>query len=289
MRAFTISNETLADVDVVGKSLLTHVFLYPKFFYLLDNVFFYACHIFLVKETFSNKHFKSTCILIIFVALLIFKKCSMKKILFLVVACVFSVVNSHAQFFAGMNYEILAGFNGSYVSDPFKENILGINLGVKASKTIQNWGKSDLYGQAALLFSMKGGKDDNDIDALVDDDKRIRSNYLELPVHLGYSYSFNDKVAVFVDAGPYVAYGIGGNHFNSDNEYFSLNRFDAGFGYGFGVKFKKRFAISANMNMGFVNLKKGDVDYKAYEGKDKWYNTNAEISFHWILGKKNKL
>lgn len=209
----------------------------------------------------------------------------MKKILLLVLVCVCSVVNCHAQFFKGLQYEVIVGFNGSNVSEPFDENILGLNFGVKASKPIQNWGKSDLYGQAALLFSMKGGKDDNDFDALVDDDKRIRSNYLELPIHIGYSYSFNDKTAIFVDLGPYIAYGLGGNHFNSDNEYFSIKRFDAGFGYGFGVKFKKRFAISANMNTGFLNLKKSDVDYKAYEGKDKWKNFNGGLSFHWIFGK----
>ena len=197
-------------------------------------------------------------------------------------------VNAQSFSWKDLRYEVLVGLNTATVTDPFSDGVVGFNIGAKATAPIKSWGKGDLYGAASLLYTKKGGKDASHMDALLDDGKRIKSGYLALPVHIGFEYNFTEKWGAFIDAGPYIAFGLNGNHFG-DQEDFSLKRFDAGVGYGFGVRFKKRFAFSMNMNLGCVNMKKGDVDYERYgDNGDSWRNTNVELTFQWVIGKKNK-
>lgn len=210
----------------------------------------------------------------------------MRRFLFLTVVLLGIGAGTKAQSLSDLRYELVVGMNTAAVSDPFSEGVLGFNIGAKATVPLKVWGKGNLYGAASLLYTKKGGKKDNSIDALMDDDMRIKSGYLSLPIHVGYEYNFNEKVGVFLDAGPYIAYGLNGNHFGSDEDDFTLKRFDAGVGYGFGVRFKERWAISINMHLGLMNLKKGDVDYSQYEGSDKWRNTNVEMSLQWVIGRK---
>ncbi len=83
-------------------------------------------------------------------------------------------------------------------------------------------------------------------------------SYLGIPLNLAYKYSFTEKSDFFIQAGPYLGYGLSGKLnpagkvliFSAEG---GLKRFDYGVGFGAGVEFGSLVA-SLNYQLGLMNL-----------------------------------
>lgn len=94
----------------------------------------------------------------------------------------------------------------------------------------------------------------------------IRPTYMEIPIMAAINLPITENVKFVVNAGPYIAIGIGGKHkqhwdsgddgkvFSGDNGVDAMmNRFDLGLQYGVGVELAERYLISLNGQNGFIN------------------------------------
>lgn len=82
--------------------------------------------------------------------------------------------------------------------------------------------------------------------------------YLQLPAHLGYKFELAPNVKLVANAGPYVAYGIGGKAKGGGNseKIFGNNRFkrlDYGVGGGIGLELGK-FIVGGGYDLGLNNV-----------------------------------
>jgi len=74
---------------------------------------------------------------------------------------------------------------------------------------------------------------------------KFNAAYLQVPLHVAYKFALSDKVKLSAEAGPYVAYGIGGkikgerkvNAFGDGR----LKKFDCGVGVAIGAEFYRNF------------------------------------------------
>lgn len=88
-------------------------------------------------------------------------------------------------------------------------------------------------------------------------DVKYNPMYLQLPVHAGYKFDIAPRTRLVVEAGPYIAYGIGGkakgegkvNIFGDDR----FKRFDFGVGAGVGVEFGK-IVVKSGYDFGLINV-----------------------------------
>lgn len=115
--------------------------------------------------------------------------------------------------------------------------------------------------QSGLNFTGKGCKEG---------DLKMKLNYIELPVLAAFKMPINDNVKFVVNAGPYMAVGLGGKLTGIDDLDFKLfgkedgldeaamNRFDFGIQYGIGVELYDHFLISATGQNGFINAYNND-------------------------------
>lgn len=157
----------------------------------------------------------------------------------------------------GLNVPTLSGDNLKYTSGIHA----GLNLMLDASDLITN-----TYGRIELRYSMKGAGTKND-------DFRITTHYLEIPVHYGYAWAVHEKVTLMAETGPYFAFGLGGRmrltetgklgtvdpdlkgwEVEAYRKFFDdAKRFDFGWGLHIGAMFCDKFQITAGYDWGFVN------------------------------------
>lgn len=81
-----------------------------------------------------------------------------------------------------------------------------------------------LYCNAGVLLSMEGFNFD-----ILETQFKASPFFLDIPVHVGYSYSIIDKLSVFGEFGPYVGVGLFGNfkYDYSDSEPYKIPVFKA--------------------------------------------------------------
>lgn len=215
----------------------------------------------------------------------------MKKILMLAVLTVGMMFCANAQesgfgVRASMNLsnvnnkydgEIESGASKSEYEYDFK-NRIGFKIGV-----IYDWGLSEsFYIQPGLYFTTRGAKyEDSDEDYKYEEKWNL--NYLQLPILASYRIALSDNVKWHINAGPYLAYGLGGkvkweetydgekdkgdykafDTSDEDTDGGDLKRFDAGLSFGTGVSINK-FYIGLTYDLGLTNIadKDGWEDYK---------------------------
>lgn len=153
-----------------------------------------------------------------------------------------------------------------------KKAKIGFKIGVTADYAITN----DFYLQSGLSFTTKGGK----IEAKVLTEKAtisINQLYLQLPIMAAYKLEVSPGTKIVINAGPYLAYGIGGKikidgtsgvdlsdlpfremDTFDDN---GLKKFDFGLGAGVGAEFGS-IVVGLNYELGLTNISGGTSDYK---------------------------
>lgn len=201
----------------------------------------------------------------------------MKKVILLLCAII-SAASLHGQA-QTQNVEIEAGANFSDYSR--MDTRLGFHVGVRFIKDLSSL-VDGVYINVGSIFSMKGAEESGYIGdetdplayyAIVEAD----SYCLDIPIHLGYKFAFNQKAALFLEFGPYFSYGLFGK-FRADlkdmhsgeiaifkEDTFSkeggVKRFDFGLGFRCGIEICNRVPISIAHDFGLVDVSREDLGY----------------------------
>lgn len=131
--------------------------------------------------------------------------------------------------------------------------------------------------QSGLMFTSKGYK--------VKDEYKDRPIYLDIPILAAYKFNITDNTKFVVNAGPYLAFGLGGKckydeggdyklFKGEDGEDAEYKRFDLGIQYGVGLEVGEHYLINLTGQNGFIT----PFDYPdGYDG-DKPKNMSFAIS-----------
>lgn len=151
---------------------------------------------------------------------------------------------------------------------------------------------SQFYTTAGLLLSGKGSK----IMSFMGEKQYYTSlityrNYLEVPVRVGYDFTVNNKVKIFAEGGPYVAYALCGKQkyqgknaetdkqLGSTTDIFGekgFKRFDFGIGFALGVELAKHYQLKVGYDLGLINTT-GTPEKYATGDKLTYKNRNITI------------
>jgi hypothetical protein len=173
------------------------------------------------------------------------------------VACSNSLFSQAFGLRGGLNLANMTFNSDSDDSDDFDTDMLiGLNLGVAASFEVS----SGLMFETGLGLSQKGFKVSED-DATV----TWRANYLDIPLTLKKMFA-GDKV--FVQAGPYLGFGISGKSkykfdgktedepidWGSDKDDDDQKRLDFGLTFGAGAMVTDKIQVGLNYGLGLANV-----------------------------------
>lgn len=182
---------------------------------------------------------------------------------------------------AGMNLSTLGGDLKDYM-DMDQKNHVGFHIGA-----FVDWGLTEnFYIQPGLFYTNKGVREefkDEDYSLKL----KVNLSYLEIPVLASYRIGISDNMKWHINAGPYLAYGLGGKFKyeggedgDDDEKAFDedegdLKRFDFGLSFGTGVSFNA-FYVGLKYDLGLVNIA-GDA-WENEDGSAKIKNRNFAIS-----------
>lgn len=179
-------------------------------------------------------------------------------------------------------------------------NFYGNNLNDKSVKPGYHGGigldlefVTNISLQTGLYFTSKGAEYTTNIPVIEDVKYSITANYIQLPLHLAYKKDVTSGSKVFIHAGPYFAYGVGGKR-NIDSNYtkdldkffggqevntfdkkFGYKPFDVGVGLGVGMEFSV-LVIDLGWDMGLKNIARNIEGVPTYKPKMK--NQSAYLS-----------
>lgn len=200
----------------------------------------------------------------------------MKKFLFAIAAlCMAHTASAQILDFEGMppyKLGITAGINVSSFSAAGYDYAAGVQAGfdlmIDASDIFEN-----THLRTQLKYSMKGAKGP-DI-RIVDENSNstetsystynvyFTTHYIEIPVHVGYSWRLDDDWTIVADTGPYFAVGLGGfgreegkafpKHLSFFKKY-DAHRFDFGWGVQAGLLFSQELMLNVSYDWGFKNI-----------------------------------
>jgi hypothetical protein len=157
---------------------------------------------------------------------------------------------------AGLNVSTLTG-DGDFKYKP------GFVVGVTLDAPLA----SDVYLLTGLELSQKGAKQE-----LLGIKASTSPLYIQLPVKVGYKIEIADGTYFVPQAGPYVAYGVGGKSsiagiktdaFGDDG---TFKNFDFGLGVGFGLDLD-HFNLTIGYDIGLTNIAK-DIPLIKYSEKN---------------------
>lgn len=196
----------------------------------------------------------------------------MKTKLIYVIGILFFAQIANAQTFGikgGVNFANVTISGGGVSMSP--TGITGFHLGLVADFKLQE----KLSFNTGLLYSLKGFKMPGTTDKI---------NYLEIPLNLAYKFSISETSDFFVQAGPYLAYGLSGTDKTDgvSTDIFSdgyAKRLDYGLGFGGGVQFGS-IVTSINYELGLADLNDDSTT------SEKLKTKTFQISVAYMFGKK---
>lgn len=190
-------------------------------------------------------------------------------VLFGMIALVgFSQVRWDAQF--GVNFS-------NITQDDDAKALPGFNLGIGMDYAFtDNWSF-----KSGLMFSSKGWKYKED-----GFKETYRPIYLEIPLMAAVKVPITEGVKFVVNAGPYVAVGLGGKYKENwnggndvkyfDSDGYDMKRFDLGLQYGVGFELADRYLVNLTGQNGFITPFR-------HTGDDKPRNMCFTISLGYIF------
>lgn len=190
--------------------------------------------------------------------------------------------------------EIEPGTSKSDYESDFKTRV-GFNVGV-----VMDWNISRHFAiQPGLYFTTRGGKLDQDYEGYKYNEK-WRASYLQLPVLASYRFNLSDNVKWHINAGPYIACGLGGKvkweetydgetekgdykifktiDEDSDENGGGIRRFDAGLSFGTGISINKVY-IGVSYDMGLANILNDKQWGKYYKAKNRNFAITLGYNF----------
>ncbi len=154
---------------------------------------------------------------------------------------------------------------------------------------------ADVSFQTGLYFTSKGAEYTTSIKEIVKDTKySVTANYIQLPIHMAYKMEVKPETRLFLHAGPYLAYGVGGKRtiekksdlssipdylgaeeINTFDKDFGYKPFDYGVGVGVGIEFDL-FLIDLGWDLGLKNIARNINEIPVYKPNVK--NQSAYLS-----------
>ena len=181
----------------------------------------------------------------------------MKKFLMTAVLGMFALAG-----FSQVKWDAKFGMNFSNMTKLDETKALpGFNLGVGMDYGFsENWSL-----QSGLMISSKGFKYKEG-----DWKSKFRPIYLDIPILAAYKFNISDNTKFVINAGPYLAIGLGGKNKETDEEDVKLfdkdgydwKRFDLGIQYGIGLELSDRYLINLTGQNGFISPVDGGDDPK---------------------------
>lgn len=180
------------------------------------------------------------------------KKFLMTAVLGMFALAGFSQVKWDAKF--GMNFSNMTKIDESKALPGFTLGV-GMDYGFN-----ENWSL-----QSGLMISSKGFKFKEG-----DWQDKYRPIYLDIPILAAYKFNISDNTKFVINAGPYLAIGLGGKNKETDEEDIKLfdkdgydwKRFDLGIQYGIGLELSDRYLINLTGQNGFISPVDGGDDPK---------------------------
>lgn len=180
------------------------------------------------------------------------KKFLMTAVLGMFALAGFSQVKWDAKF--GMNFSNMTKIDESKALPGFTLGV-GMDYGFN-----ENWSL-----QSGLMISSKGFKFKEG-----DWKDKYRPIYLDIPILAAYKFNISDNTKFVINAGPYLAIGLGGKNKKTDEEDIKLfdkdgydwKRFDLGIQYGIGLELSDRYLINLTGQNGFISPVDGGDDPK---------------------------
>lgn len=173
------------------------------------------------------------------------KKFLMTAVLGMFALAGFSQVKWDAKF--GMNFS-------NMTKDSEAKALPGFHLGVGMDYGFsENWSL-----QSGLIISSKGYKYDKEV---LGADFKARPIYLDIPILAAYKFNISDNTKFVINAGPYLAFGLGGKgKFDVDGaediKVFKgedgMSRFDLGIQYGIGLEISEHYLVNLTGQNGFI-------------------------------------
>lgn len=180
----------------------------------------------------------------------------MKKFLMTAVLGMFALAG-----FSQVKWDARVGMNFSNMTKAEGTKALpGFNLGVGMDYGFsENWSL-----QSGLIISSKGYK--------IKDYSKARPIYLDIPILAAYKFNISDNTKFVINAGPYLAFGLGGKYKYDEGEDVKIfkdydkkkgwKRFDLGIQYGIGLELNDRYLINLTGQNGFISPADGGENPK---------------------------
>lgn len=175
----------------------------------------------------------------------------------------------------GMTVNRITNYNNLWDK---KDNKMGFDAGLRVDVNFTD----NIYLGTGLQYVMKGAKADGR-------GWEVKSNpgYLQIPIHIGYRYDFNETIGIFGEFGPFLAVGVSGkdkyseDHFDADDDFFGDNdegyakRFDMGLGLHVGCEIIQHWQVALGYDWGLINL----YDYPG----DKYRNGSLRLGLTYMF------
>lgn len=187
----------------------------------------------------------------------------MKKFLMTAVLGMFALAG-----FSQVKWDAKLGMNFSNITKVDNTKALpGFQLGVG-----MDYGFSESWSlQSGLIISSKGNK--YDAEDAHDYSSKARPIYLDIPILAAYKFNISDNTKFVINAGPYLAFGLGGKckydeggdyklFKGEDGDDAEMKRFDLGIQYGVGLEINEHYLVNLTGQNGFISPNNWD------EGKD---------------------
>lgn len=172
--------------------------------------------------------------------------------------------------FSQVKWDARVGMNFSNITkDNEAKALSGFNLGVGMDYGFsENWSL-----QSGLMISSKGWKYKEEGEKMT-----FRPIYLDIPILAAYKFNISDNTKFVINAGPYLAFGLGGKakYGDADAKLFKSDegdwsRFDLGLQYGVGLEVGEHYLVNLTGQNGFI------CPWDTEDGEDKSKNMTFSI------------
>lgn len=209
----------------------------------------------------------------------------MKKFLLTAVLGMFAVAG-----FSQLKWDAKVGMSMSNITKMDYDMKVGYSFGVGL-----DYAFTDMWSlQSGLMFTSKGAKNSEEENGEKETYK-VNTHYLEIPILAAAKFDLNDNMKFVVNAGPYLAFGLGGittstyeadgeeekehgekvfkeYEVNGEKEDAMMKRFDMGLQYGVGLEINEHFLVNVTGQYGFINPLNGYT----YKDSDGYISTSSK-------------
>lgn len=191
----------------------------------------------------------------------------MKKMKTLVLAALLicGVGTTYAQNREKVRLGVEFGMTVNTIKDYYEDadRKMGFDAGLRVDVNFTD----HIYLGTGLQYMMKGVKTSGD-----GWEYKANPGYLQIPIHVGYRYDFNETIGVFGEFGPFLAVGVSGQdkweagNRDGDDDFFGdpdegyAKRFDMGLGLHVGCEIIQHWQVALGYDWGLIDMYKGPGD-----------------------------